>query len=214
MHRRTLDIIFSAGALALAGLLLILGLVLQNQADFAKNYVHDQLSAQKIVFTPTKTLAPEEKKADCLVKYGTSEKNGKQDPTVGQPLTKGKQAECYANEYIALHLTEINEGKTYAETSTESRAAATEAATATTSGAANAAQLTATAKALDGKTQTLFRGETLRGLLLTSYGFSIFGERAQQAALVCFAVALVLLLASIAGFVHAFSTSKEKTVNL
>ena len=202
MHRRTLDIIFSAGALALAGLLLILGLVLQNQADFAKTYVHDQLSAQKIVFTPTKTLAPEEKKADCLVQ------------NAGQPLTSGKQAECYANRYIALHLTEINEGKTYAETSTQSRAAATEAATATTSGAPNAAALTASAKALDGKTQTLFRGETLRGLLLTSYGFSIFGERAQQAALVCFAVALVLLLAAIAGFVHAFSTSKEKTVNL
>ena len=202
MHRRTLDIIFSAGALALAGLLLILGLVLQNQADFAKNYVHDQLSAQKIVFTPAKGLTPEEKKADCLVKYA------------GEPLTTGKQAECYANRYIALHLTEINSGKTYAETSTESRAAATEAATATTNGAANAAQLTAAAKALDGKTQTLFRGETLRGLLLTSYGFSIFGERAQQAAWVCFAVALVLFLAAIAGFIHAFSTSKEKTVNI
>jgi len=202
MHRRTLDIIFSAGAVLLAGLLLILGLVLQNQADFAKNYVHDQLSAQKIVFTPTKALAPEEKKADCLVKYA------------GKPLTTGKQAECYANRYIALHLSEINSGKTYAETSTESRNAATEAATATTNGAANAAQLTAAAKALDGKTQTLFRGETLRGLLLTSYGFSIFGERAQQAAWVCFAVALVLFLAAIAGFIHAFSTSKEKTVNL
>jgi len=202
MHRRTLDIIFSVGAVALAGLLLILGLVLQNQADFAKNYVHDQLSAQKIVFTPAKGLTPEEKKADCLVKYA------------GEPLTTGKQAECYANRYIALHLTEINSGKTYAETSTESRAAATEAATATTNGAANAAQLTAAAKALDGKTQTLFRGETLRGLLLTSYGFSIFGERAQQAALVCFAVALVLFLAAIAGFIHAFSTSKEKTVNI
>jgi hypothetical protein len=202
MHRRTLDIIFSVGAVLLAGLLLILGLVLQNQADFAKNYVHDQLSAQKIVFTPVNALAPAEKKADCLVKYA------------GEPLTSGKQAECYANRYIALHLSETNSGKTYAETSTESRAAATEAATATTNGAANAAQLTAAAKALDGKTQTLFRGETLRGLLLTSYGFSIFGERAQQAALVCFAVALVLFLAAIAGFIHAFSTSKDKTVNL
>ena len=202
MKRRTLDLIFAVGGVLVALLILVLGLVLQNQADFAKNYVHDQLSAQKIVFTPAKGLTPEEKKADCLVKYA------------GEPLTTGKQAECYANRYIALHLTEINSGKTYAETSTESRAAATEAATATTNGAANAAQLTAAAKALDGKTQTLFRGETLRGLLLTSYGFSIFGERAQQAALVCFAVALVLFLAAIAGFIHAFSTSKEKTVNI
>ena len=65
---------------------------------------------------------------------------------------------------------------------------------------------------LNGKVDTLFRGETLRGLLLTSYGFSIFGDRAQQAAWVSFAAAFVLLLASIAGFVHAFSTKKERVV--
>ena len=155
MHRRTLDIIFSAGALVLAGLLLILGLVLQNQADFAKTYVHDQLSAQRITFTPAKFLAPEEKAA-CLKE------------NAGKALTTGKQAECYANEYIALHLSEINDGKTYSETSTESRTLAEEAAAATKAGAANAADLNTQAKALDGKVQTLFRGETLRGLLLTS----------------------------------------------
>ena len=60
--------------------------------------------------------------------------------------------------------------------------------------------------------QTLFRGETLRGLLLTSYGFSIFGERAAQAALVCFAAALVLFLASLAGFVHAARTPKDEVL--
>lgn len=201
MHRRTLDIIFSAGAVVLAGLLLILGLVLQNQADFAKSYVHDQLSAQRITFTPAKFLAPEENAA-CLKE------------NAGKALTTGKQAECYANEYIALHLSEINDGKTYSETSTESRALAEKAAAATKAGSADAADVNTQAKALDGKVQTLFRGETLRGLLLTSYGFSIFGERAQQAAWVCFAVALVLFLAAIAGFIHAFTTSKEKTVNL
>lgn len=58
----------------------------------------------------------------------------------------------------------------------------------------------------------MFRGETLRGLLLTSYGFSIFGDRAYQAALVSFGAALVLLLASIAGFIHAFTTSKERAI--
>ena len=197
-----LDLIFSVGGGLMAILLLVLGLILQNQASFAKDYVHDQMAEQRISFTPKQGLNPDESKAACLVS------------NAGKPLLTGKQAECYANEYIGLHLKETNEGKTYAETSTESRAAATEAATATTNGAANAATLTASAKALDGKTQTLFRGETLRGLLLTSYGFSIFGERAQQAALVCFAVALVLLLAAIAGFIHAFSTAKEKTVNL
>ena len=65
---------------------------------------------------------------------------------------------------------------------------------------------------LGGKVETLFRGETLRGLLLTSYGFSVFGEKADQAAKVSFLVALVLTLASIAGFIHALRTPREETI--
>jgi hypothetical protein len=202
VHRRTLDLIFSVGGLLLAGLLLVLGLILQNQANFAQDYVHNQLAEQKITFTPVAGLSAQEKKADCLVENG------------GKPLVTGKQAECYANSYIALHLSEVNGGKTYAQTSNDSRAETAAAQAATQSGAADAAMLNADAKALDTKVQTLFRGDTLRGLLLTSYGFSIFGERAHQAALVCFAVALVLFLASVAGFVHAFTTPGEKVVSL
>lgn len=195
MKRRTLDIVFSVGGLVVAALILVLGLVLQNQADFAKTYVHDQLTAQQITFTPEDKLTDEEKASDCLVVYA------------GENLVTGKQAECYANEYIALHLSEINEGKTYSQTSNESRTVAAEA-----KADPNNADLQAQAKALDGKVQTLFRGETLRGLLLTSYGFSIFGERASQAAMVCFLVAGVLFIASIAGFIHAFTTSKDEKV--
>jgi hypothetical protein len=195
MKRRTLDIVFSVGGLLVAALVLVLGLVLQNQANFAEDYVKDQLTAQQIIFTPEDKLTEEEVANTCLVVYA------------GEQLVTGKQAECYANDYIGLHLGETNEGKTYSQTSTESRAAATAA-----KADPNNAELAATAKALDGKVQTLFRGETLRGLLLTSYGFSIFGERAGQAALVCFLVAGVLFLASIAGFIHAFTTDKEKKV--
>src|SRR4051794_36897791 len=57
MNRRRLDIIFSIGGAALAVVLLVLGLVLQNQAYFAKSYVKDQLAEQKITFTPVKGLA-------------------------------------------------------------------------------------------------------------------------------------------------------------
>jgi hypothetical protein len=202
MKRRTLDVVFSVGGLLLAALLLILGLVLQNQADFAKSYVKDQLTEQKITFTPTANLTAEEKQADCLVTNSS------------KPLTTGKQAECYANKYIALHLSEVNGGKTYAETSGESRALAAkaEAAAASAPDAVETVALQSRADELSGKVDTLFRGETLRGLLLTSYGFSIFGDRAHQAALVAFAAAFVLLLASIAGFIHAFTTSKEKVL--
>lgn len=202
MKRKTLDLIFSIGGGLLAVLLLVLGLVLQNQANFAKDYVHDQLSAQKITFTPAEGLNEEEKAAGCLV------------ANAGKPLTSGKQAECYANEYIGLHLTEINDGKTYSESSGEARTLAAEAEEAMEADPDSAAAqaLDAKAKAAEGKTDSLFRGETLRGLLLTSYGFSVFGERAAQAALVAFLVAAVLALASIAGLVHAFSKAGDEVI--
>jgi uncharacterized membrane protein len=198
MKRRTLDIIFSVGGVMLAVLLLVLGSVLKSNADFAKSYVHNQLAEQKISFTPADKLSPEEQQAAGLLLYA------------GQPLVTGKQAEVYANDYIALHLQAVNDGKTYAQTSTEARALRAQATEAATAKAANAAQLDEQATALEGKVQTLFRGETLRGLLLTSYGFSIFGDKAMQAAWVAFIAAFVLLLASIAGFVHAFRTTKDE----
>ena len=49
----------------------------------------------------------------------------------------------------------------------------------------------------------LFKGETLRGLLLTSYGFSVFGVKGAQVATVAYVVAALLALLSIAGFAHA-----------
>jgi hypothetical protein len=56
----------------------------------------------------------------------------------------------------------------------------------------------------------VFKGETLKGLLLTSYGFSEFGTKAEQGAMVAYGGAALLLLLSIAGFVHAYVTPKTK----
>ena len=103
MKRRTLDVLFSVGGLALAALLLVLGLVMTSNANFAKSYVKDQLTQQKISFKTADTLTPEEAQSACLVKYA------------GLPLTTGKQAECYANDFIGLHLQSIADGKTYSE---------------------------------------------------------------------------------------------------
>lgn len=200
MKRRTLDLIFSFGGLALSALLVVLALVLTANANFAKDYVKNQLVQQRITFTPADKLDDTEKEADCLVSNG------------GKPLTSGKQAECYSNEYIAYHLTNTNGGKTYAETTGQARAARAAATQARQDNDPNAAELEKQAVALDGKVQTLFRGETLRGLLLTSYGFSIFGEKAGQAATVSFLVALVLVLASIAGLLHALRTPPDQTI--
>lgn len=200
MRRRTLDMFFVAGGLVLAVLLAIFGFVLRSNADFANNYVHDQLSQQKITFTPVSGLQPAEK-AECLV------------ANAGKPLVTGPEAECYANKYIALHLSEVNGGQTYSETSGTARSARAAADDAKAKGSADAGALEAKATKLEGMTQTLFRGETLRGLLLTSYGFSEFGRKADQAATVAFIGAVVLLLASIAGIVHLLRTPKEERVD-
>ncbi len=63
MKRRTVDIILSSVGLVLAVLLAVLGLVLHSNATFAKNYVHDQLTAQPITFTPVAGLSGDEKQS-------------------------------------------------------------------------------------------------------------------------------------------------------
>jgi hypothetical protein len=199
MKRRTLDLIFATGGLFAAALILVLGLVLQNQADFADSYVHDQLAEQRITFAPSNALG-KDTQASCLKE------------SAGTALTSGKQAECYANNYIRVHLTEVNDGKTYAETSNAQRAVQTKLDAIADTTSADAQQLAAQNDALTGKVQTLFRGETLRGLLLTSYGFSIFGDRAQTAAYVCYALALVLFLAAVAGYIHAATKRADHVV--
>ena len=199
MKRRTLDVIFAAGGLLIAVLILVLGLVLQNQANFAKSYVHDQLAEQKITFTPAAFLKADENNP-CLKKYAA------------KPLVTGKQAECYANHYIGVHVTLINNGQTYSQTSNAARTIQTQLAAMKDQNSPAAKQLSAQAQALEGKATTLFQGETLRGLLLTSYGFSIFGDRAQTAADVCFALMAVLLLAALAGFIHAATKKADHVI--
>jgi hypothetical protein len=56
----------------------------------------------------------------------------------------------------------------------------------------------------------VFKGETLRGLLLTSYGFSEFGVKGDQVATVAYIAAFVLLLLAAAGFFHAFRTPRNR----
>ncbi len=205
MKRRTLDHIFSIGGLLLAALLLVLGLVLKSNADFAHDYVKDQLSEQKITFTAAENLSEEEKAADCLNEYA------------GTPLDTGKKAECYANDYINLHLHESAagagyEGETYASIGAVQRTLRADLAAATDAGEATE-EIQAELDAVNSLRETMFKGETLRGLLLTSYGFSVFGDKGDLAATVCFLVAIVLLLASIAGLIHSIKTPKDAVVH-
>ena len=198
MKRRTLDMIFSAGGVAVAILLVLLGFVFKTNADFADSYVHDQLAEQKISFTAAEFLSDEEKTSSCLIE------------NAGTPLDSGKKAECYANDYIGMHLKGIGGGETYATIGAIQTKAKTALADATAANATNVVELKADLDKITGQRETMFKGETLRGLLLTSYGFSIFGEKAALAGMLSFLGAIVMLLASIAGFIHAFSTPNDK----
>ncbi len=210
MSRRTFDFAFAGGGLALAVMLFVLGFVLNDQASFARSYVKDQLGQQKITFTAADKLTPADKEwkpgSSCLVE------------NAGKLMETGAQAECYANYFIAHHVetSAINAGypgETYATLGAIQSSFRAEVAAAKTAGdtaATTAAQAKLDAvTALRGSAQT---GETLRGLLLTSYGFSIFGEKAALAGTVCFVIAGLLALLAALGFVHAFRTSPAERI--
>jgi hypothetical protein len=101
----------------------------------------------------------------------------------GQQMTTGAQAEVYADHFIANHLKKIGGGLTYSQLSAK--------AIAQPNNAALAAQVA-----------TVFKGETLRGLLLNAYAFGTMGMLAGIAAIVAFAGGLVLLILSALGFAH------------
>ena len=198
MKRRTLDILFSIGGVGLAALLLIIGVVMSSNADFSNRYVTDQLRQQRITFKAADALTEEERKAECLVKYA------------GQELTTGKQAECYANEFIGLHVKTSGNGKTYAEIGDLQTALRAEITTAQANNDPAVADLQKQLATLTTQRETVFKGETLRGILLTSYGFSELGNKAAQAATVIYLGVTLLFALSIAGFVHAFLTPRNK----
>jgi hypothetical protein len=111
----------------------------------------------------------------------------------GQQLTTGAQAEVYADHFIANHLIKIGGGKTYAQLSTEALAQP------------NNAKLAAVVS-------TVFKGETLRGLLLNAYAFGKIGMIAGIAAVVAFIGAGILFLLSVLGLYHSRRVSPTKDI--
>ena len=102
----------------------------------------------------------------------------------GQQLTTGPQAQTYANHFIAVHLSEVAGGQTYSQVSTKALANPNDTA-------------------LQDQVQTLFRGTTLRGLLLNAYAFWTVGTIAQTAAVVTLVGGVALVVLAIFGFMHA-----------
>ena len=106
-------------------------------------------------------------------------------PEIGPFLNQyaGQQAEAYADHFIGVHLKEAGGGLTYAQLSTKAQAAPDDAK-------------------LAGQVATMFKGETLRGLLLNAYAFGTMGRIAGIAGIGAFVGAAIMLLLSLLGFAH------------
>jgi len=160
---------------ALAAILLAAGGLLLWGSTYTHNMVHNQLAAQQIFFPP--------KAAFAHPKAGT-EITPSMVPSVsqyaGQQLVTGQQAQSYADNFIAVHITNMTGGKTYAQLS-----------------AAALAQPDNTK--LAGEVATVFKGETLRSILLNAYGWWKVSQITYIASLIAFALGGLTLLASLFG---------------
>jgi hypothetical protein len=100
----------------------------------------------------------------------------------GQKVDTGPKAKAYANEFINKHLEAVAGGKTYSQVSDLSRANPTDAK-------------------LTGQVATLFKGETLRGLLLYAWGWSVVSTIALYAGIAALLGFVIMLLATIGDFI-------------
>jgi hypothetical protein len=160
---------------ALAAVLFVAGGLLLWGSTYTHNMVHNQLAAQQIFFPP--------KAAFAHPKAGT-EITPSMIPSVsqyaGQQLVTGQQAQSYADNFIAVHITNMTGGKTYAQLSS--------AALAQPNNATLAAQV-----------NTVFKGEALRSILLNAFGWWKVSQITYIASLVAFGLGGLTLIASLFG---------------
>ncbi len=103
----------------------------------------------------------------------------------GQQVDSPQKARAYANSYIGRHLKKVADGKVYAEVSSESMKQPEN-------------------KELAGQKQTLFMGETLRSLLLTSFAFGMAGYALG-------AISILFLATTSIIFLYAFFGNRKLT---
>jgi hypothetical protein len=173
MRRRTFDALASAAGLVLAAVLLVAGGLLVWGHSFVDDQVGTQLSAQKIVFPA---------KGNPELKALPPADAAAMGQYAGQTMTTGAQAKVYADNFIAVHLAKM--GGTYAELSGKALAQPKNAA-------------------LQAQVNAVFKGTTLRGMLLDAYAFWQMGQIAFWGAIVSFIGAGILLILSAFGLYHA-----------
>lgn len=115
----------------------------------------------------------------------------------GQTVDNGPKAKAYADQFIKVHLKEVANGQTYSQVSAQALANPDD-------------------QKLQGQVQTLFRGETLRGLLLNVWGWATVGAIAHTVGIAALLGALAVLIGLILGFVgheRARKTREEDAIS-
>jgi hypothetical protein len=187
VSRRMIDLMISWSGAVIALALIALGAAAIYGGSFALDNVRDRLEPQNITFPPAEAMSDFDK-SEGLTAFA------------GQKVDTGTEAEAFSR-YIGGHLTDVNDGKTYSETSSESRAYAAEVGESPTEAEA------ATMAEMDGKVQTLFRGETLRAILLNAYGWWTVGQITFFAGIGAVIAGLLLAVFVGLGFFHARKVS-------
>ena len=182
MQRKTWDQIVSGAGAVVAVVLLMLGAVAIYGGAFGQDNVRDRLAPQNVTFPPLEAMTPEEKN---LV-----------GDFAGMKVIDGPSAEAFS-DYIGLHLEETNDGKTYSETSSEARAEGLSEKE---------------AAELSGMADSLFKGETLRAMLLNAYGWWTVSSLVIFAGYGLLAAGALLALLAILGFIHARKTELKTAV--
>lgn len=186
--RAIVDKLISLTGLALVVVLLGAGGLLTWANVFIGGQVNDQLTMQGITMPEGEALASLPKAdAAALEQFG------------GSALDTGPEARAYADHYILAHMNASSDGRTYEEVSGEFVALD------------DAGKASAEGQALGGLRQTLFMGNTLRGLLLYGFAFATIGTIAGYAAIAAFIAAAALLALVVLGLRHA-GTAAETPV--
>lgn len=173
MDRKVWDRMISTAALVVAVTLIVLGGLAVFAGQFGQQNVRDRLEPQRVNFPPLEAMSPEEQ--------------AEVGEFAGQQVTTGPQAEAFSR-YIGGHLAFVNEGMTYSETSSAARAEGLDPEIAAD---------------LQVKADTLFKGETLRAILLNAYGWWTIATIALFAGYMMVAAGIVLLILAVFGFRHA-----------
>ena len=188
MSRKVLDVITTTGGVVIVVVLVVAGGLLTWGHSFATSNVRNQLAQQQISFPPQ--AAFDHPKAGTEITPSMIPSVSKY---AGQPLLTGQQAKVYANDFIAVHLSEMPYGGVYSKISA-------------------AAQKNKTSVALKTLEQTSFQGTTLRGLLLEAYGFSVIGTVMLFGAIAAFILAFIMSVLVGLGVWHARRTEAEEQV--